>query len=205
MIVIIDYDMGNVRSILNMLKRIGAPAMISGKADDLLAADKIILPGVGAFDSAMENLNRQHLLPAMNQKVCIDRIPILGICLGMQLLSRHSEEGTMEGLGWIDAITRRFQFAPERNGFRIPHMGWNDVMVTGTSPLFNKLEQSARFYFVHSFHMVCNRPSDILAETSHGYDFTSAVSAQNIFGVQFHPEKSHRFGLQLLKNFVEID
>jgi glutamine amidotransferase len=203
MIVIIDYHMGNLGSILNMLKRIGAPAKVSSETADIMAATKLILPGVGAFDNGMRKLAQADLLPLLQEKVLIQKTPVLGICLGMQLLTRSSEEGSLPGLGWIDGRTVRFKFGPEHSGLKVPHMGWNTVAFRPDSVLARDHETEPRFYFVHSYHVVCNRKEDVAGTTVHGYEFASAVQKDNIFGVQFHPEKSHKFGMQLLKNFVE--
>ena len=201
---IIDYKMGNMGSILNMLKRIGVQAIVSSLPEDILRADKLILPGVGAFDNGMVNLKESGLLSVLSKKVLAKKTPILGICLGMQLLTRRSAEGRLEGLGWIGADTVRFKFDREESTLKIPHMGWNTVMFKPGSILSSGLESEARFYFVHSYHVVCDREEDVVGTTSHGYEFVSAVQKNNIYGVQFHPEKSHKFGLQLLKNFVEL-
>jgi glutamine amidotransferase len=204
MIVILDYGMGNIGSIRNMLKKIGAPAEISSDPSDILNAKKLILPGVGAFDHGMENLSNRRFIPLLNKKVFEDKCPILGICLGMQLLSQSSEEGNLPGLGWIGAQTRRFHFPAEMANLKIPHMGWNEVKPLSTAPLFIGFNETPRFYFVHSYHVCCNDPADILATTSYGYEFVSAVKHENIMGTQFHPEKSHKFGMRLLRNFVEL-
>jgi len=204
MIVVLDYGVGNLGSILNMLRRIGTPAAISSDPEQVAKADKLILPGVGSFDNGMMNLRNSGLLPTVSRKVLEEGAPILGICLGMQLLTRRSEEGDSTGLGWIDAETVRFSFRPEQNGLKVPHMGWNAIEMNQTSQLFDGFNEEARFYFVHSFHVVCGKQEDILATTRHGYEFTSAFRKQNIFGTQFHPEKSHKFGIRLLKNFAEM-
>lgn len=203
MIVVIDYGLGNLGSILNMLKKIGANAIISSKIPDIEKADKLILPGVGAFDNGMTNLDKLGLIPILNKLIFNKKIPILGICLGMQLLTKRSAEGTLSGLDWIDAEVVKFKFDSLNSNLKIPHMGWNTVEVVKRSHLFNELEQ-ARFYFVHSYHVICNDRLDILAETYYGYNFVSAIEKDNIFGVQFHPEKSHKFGMRLLRNFVEL-
>ena len=204
MIIIVDYKMGNLGSILNMLKKIGAPAMASSLPEDILQADKLILPGVGAFDNGMTNLKESGLLSVLNEKVLAKKTPILGICLGMQLLTRRSAEGRLEGLGWIGADTVRFKFDREESTLKIPHMGWNTVMFKPGSILSSGLESEARFYFVHSFHVVCDREENVAGKTFYGYEFSSAIQNGNIMGVQFHPEKSHKYGLGLLKNFVEM-
>lgn len=200
MIVIVDYGMGNLRSILNKFERMDVEAKISADPGDIERADKLILPGVGAFDAAMQNLRQRNLIPVLEKKVLQEKTPILGICLGMQLFSRHSEEGNVEGLGWIDARTIRFQ--SNGNGLKVPHMGWNSITVNGGSHLLDGLGTGSRFYFVHSYHVCCDDPVDRLATTNYGIDFTSMVQHGNILGAQFHPERSHRYGAKLLENFV---
>ena len=204
MIVIIDYKMGNLGSILNMLKKIGVQSIVSSLPEDILQADKLILPGVGAFDNGMANLKESSLLSVLNEKVLAKKTPILGICLGMQLLTRRSAEGRLEGLGWVEADTVRFRFGKEESTLKIPYMGWNTVMFKTGSVLSSELEDEARFYFVHSFHVVCDREENVAGKTFYGYEFSSAIQNGNIIGVQFHPEKSHKYGLRLLKNFVEM-
>lgn len=205
MIALVDYGMGNIGSIVNMLKRIGAGVCVCVAQDSaaLLAADKYILPGVGAFDRAMRNLRDRGLDGVLTEQVVARKKPVLGICLGMQLMSASSEEGSESGLGWIDAATRRFSF-PLDGACKIPHMGWNTLSAGKESALFASLDGESRFYFVHSYHVVCNDPGDVLATTRHGYDFVSALQRGNIMGVQFHPEKSHRFGMAVLKNFTAL-
>ena len=204
MTVIVDYKMGNLGSILNMLKKIGALAKISSNIEDIEKADQLILPGVGTFDNGMTNIKEMGLLPVLNEKVLHQKTPVLGICLGMQLLTDRSEEGKLPGLGWIEGQTVRFQFDPKQTKLKIPHMGWNSVTVMDKDSLFKDLEEDTAFYFVHSYHVVCEHEADVLAQSHHGYNFVAAVQKNNIFGTQFHPEKSHKYGLRLLKNFVEL-
>lgn len=204
MIVIVDYKMGNLNSILNMLKRIGASGTISSNHADIEAADKLILPGVGAFDNGIRNIDELGLLPVLNHKVLVNKTPVLGICLGMQLLTRSSEEGKRLGLGWIEGDTVRFGFNPLETGLKIPHMGWNTVDVVRENALFADFEGEPRFYFVHSYHVVCDHPEDVLTTTQHGYAFASSVHRANVWGTQFHPEKSHKFGMRLLTNFTAL-
>ncbi len=201
MIVIIDYGMGNIGSILNMLKKIGASGTISSNPDVIRKADKLILPGVGSFDQGMANLERLGLVPVLNKKVAAGT-PVLGICLGMQLMTKSSEEGKAAGLGWIEARTVRFRHDPSSK-LKVPHMGWNLVTQKKESALLRDMYPEPRFYFVHSYHAVCSDPQDVLTATPYGYEFTSAFQRGNIFGVQFHPEKSHKFGMKLLRNFAE--
>ncbi len=206
MIVIIDYGMGNLGSILNMLKKVGTPAAkVSADPKDIEQADKLILPGVGAFDTGMQRLRETGLIGLLNEKVLKAKTPTLGVCLGMQLLTKVSEEGELPGLGWIDAETIRFRFDQKKTGLKIPHMGWNTTKVQREGTLFKDMYAEPRFYFVHSFHIVSHNPEDVLATTEYGYDFVSAVQHGHIMAAQFHPEKSHKFGMKLYKNFVEYD
>jgi len=200
MIVIIDIGMGNVGSIQSMFDYIRVESMLSKDPDVIRDATKLILPGVGAFDNAMRMLDLTGLIPVLNDVVLKKKVPILGICLGMQLLTKRSEEGVLPGLGWIDAETVRF---PKNDGLRVPHMGWNTVKIEKESKLFEGEEEN-RFYFVHSYFVRCNDSRDILTTTHYGFDFSSSVSHENIYGVQFHPEKSHRFGMRMLKKFTEL-
>ena len=203
MIAIIDYGMGNLGSIHNMLNRIGAPSEITSDPRKIGLADKLILPGVGAFDRAVQSLNRLGLLPVLNERVLERKVPILGICLGMQLLSLRSEEGELPGLGWIDAETVRFAFEGENADLKIPHMGWNTIEVKRSSPILDDRHEESRFYFVHSYHVRCADEANVLATTRYGIVFHAAVIRGNIMGTQFHPEKSHKFGLKLLENFTD--
>lgn len=202
-IVVIDYGMGNVGSILNMLRKVGAQGVLSQGPDDVMRAEKLILPGVGAFDKGMGNLRAMGYAAALGERVLNQRVPILGICLGMQLFTQRSEEGTAPGLGWMDAETIRFRFPEGTRQLKVPHMGWDDVSVCKPSPLFADAAEGRRFYFVHSYHVVCRDPADVLATTEYGFPFTSAVCRANIVGTQFHPEKSHRFGMDLLRRFAK--
>jgi len=202
-IVIVDYKMGNLGSICNMLKKIGAESVITSDADEIRRASKLILPGVGAFDVAMTHINELGLLEVLNEKVLRDKTPVLGICLGIQLLTRHSEEGKLPGLGWIDGRTIRFRFDKDTK-LKIPHMGWNEVQPRSKDCLFKDMDGEAGFYFVHSYHVECDTDEEVLATAHHGYEFVCAVRKGNIVGTQFHPEKSHRYGMQVLKNYVEL-
>lgn len=203
MIAVVNFGSGNMGSIFNMLKRLGAKAIISSDANDIAGARKIILPGVGSFDQAIKSLQDLDLIGVLNEKVLRFKTPIMGICLGMQLLTKNSEEGSLPGLGWIDAEVVKFRLENEGKNLKIPHMGWNTVKMSKDSYLFKDMPGEPRFYFAHSYHVVCKRKSNVIARTAYGCDFVSAVQQDNIMGVQFHPEKSHRFGLRLLKNFVE--
>ncbi len=204
MLAIIDYGMGNLGSIRNMLKKIGHNAVVTSRTEDIVAADKIILPGVGAFDNGMRNLESRGLVRVLSDKVLREKVPILGICLGMQLMTKCSEEGTLPGLGWVDARTVRFRFDDTANQRKVPHMGWNTVHVLKENRLFRGMDERTRFYFVHSYHVVLPDEGDVLTRTHYGFDFVSSYQRGNITGVQFHPEKSHKFGMQLLKNFMVL-
>ena len=201
MIAIIDYGVGNLGSIQNMCKRLQLDAEITSDISAIENADKIILPGVGSFDNGMENLNNSGLVPILNKLAIEDKKPILGICLGMQLLGKSSEEGTLSGLGWLDAETIRFKFDGLNARLKIPHMGWNHVNIKNEDTIFMDMYPKARYYFVHSLYVKCNDPANVLATTNYGFDFHSAVQKDNIMGTQFHPEKSHKFGMKLLENF----
>ena len=201
MIAIVDYGMGNLGSIQNMFKRIGAAARVTGDSAVLADARKILLPGVGAFDSAMQRIADAGLREVLDRKALHERVPTLGICLGMQLLTRGSEEGQLPGLGWIAASTKRF---PAIAGLKVPHMGWNLVTPTQPSPLTDGLPAESRFYFVHSYYVQVDDPADSLLRTHYGIDFDAAVAHGNIYGAQFHPEKSHKFGMKLLANFASL-
>lgn len=203
MIVIIDYGMGNIGSIVNMIKKAGGESRVSGLHEEIEAAQKLILPGVGAFDHGMKNLEELGLKELLTRKVLDEKVPILGVCLGMQLFTASSEEGSLPGLGWVDAKCCRFRFSEEKK-LRIPHMGWNTVEIRKQSPLFSNMYEEAAFYFVHSYHVVCHQESDVLTSTSYGYPFVSSLQHENIFATQFHPEKSHKYGLQIMKNFVAL-
>ncbi len=203
MIVVIDYGMGNLGSIANMFKKVGAKVIVSSDIATIERANKLILPGVGAFDNGMQRLNDLGLASILNRKVLQDKVPIMGLCLGMQMFTRRSEEGRLSGLGWIDAETVRFHFDPLQSDIKIPHMGWNTVNLQHPGPVWKDMSQDARFYFVHSYHVVCHDNNDVASTTNYGYEFISAINRGNIIGAQFHPEKSHKFGMKLVKNFVE--
>lgn len=201
MIVIVDYGMGNLGSIENMLKKIGVQPIVSNDPELIASASKLILPGVGSFDKAMERINSSNLLQVLDQHALVEKKPILGICLGMQLLTRKSEEGKLPGLGWIEADTLRF---PVINQLKIPHMGWNEVKLNYDSPLTNNLPLKSKFYFVHSYRVRVDYENLSILKCQYGIEFDAAIQHENIFGAQFHPEKSHRYGMQFLRNFIEL-
>lgn len=201
MVIIADYGVGNLASVCNMLRKIGVEARVSGKPADILQADRVILPGVGHFDHGMKMLNESGLREALDEYALIRRRPILGICLGAQILGRGSEEGDMPGLGWLDMVCQRFPSQPD---LRVPHMGWSPVHIRRSSPLFKYAAVNARYYFVHSYHMRCADEDDVVGVSEHGIEFTSAVQRANVLGVQFHPEKSLRHGLAVMRAFAEF-
>lgn len=202
MITIVDYGVGNLGSIANMLKRIGSDCVITREADTIVKAKKILLPGVGAFDPGMERIESFGLREVLDEKALKEKIPVLGICLGMQIMANRSEEGVLQGLGWIDANVKRF-FFDDRPDLKVPHMGWNEVKPSSGNPLIKEAGQ--RFYFVHTYHPVVANRNEVIGTTIYGYEFDSVVTnGDNIFGAQFHPEKSHRFGMRFFENFAKL-
>lgn len=202
-ITVVDYGVGNLASVMNMLKKAGADARLSSDPAEVASADKIILPGVGAFDAAVKQIRARGLWDALDRAATERAVPLLGICLGMQLLTRSSEEGFEAGFGWIPAETVRFDLSAVNGELRIPHMGWNVVHPRRDSPLLPAEDGEIRFYFANGYHVACDDPEDVIAVTNYGYEFASVVGHDNILGAQFHPEKSHRFGLAMLRNFSE--
>lgn len=200
-ITIIDYGMGNLRSVQRKIENIGGKTLISSMPDDIESASKLILPGVGHFANGVHKLKDYGLWNILNKKVLEHKTPILGICLGMQLMAKHSEEGNCDGLGWFDAEVVRFSVNDEIK-YKIPHMGWNSLNLKKKSMMVDKVSAGSLFYFVHSYHMSCENKEDILATTEYEYPFVSAVEKDNIFGAQFHPEKSHDWGETMLSNFI---
>ena len=203
MISIVDYGMGNSGSILNMVRRAGGAGEIVADPDAIATAKKLILPGVGAFDAGVSKLRATGLDDALETAVMERKVPILGICLGLQLFTRGSEEGLLPGLGWVSADTVQFRIEPPLK-LRVPHMGWNRVVSAKNDVLIDSLPAEPQFYFVHSFHLVCDDEADVLTWTEYGIRFASGVRLRNIWGTQFHPEKSHKYGLGLIKNFVNL-
>ena len=202
-VIVVDYGMGNLRSVQKKLIRVGAKVKISDDPEIIAGAGKLVLPGVGHFANGVKKLKDLGLWDVLNKKVLIDKIPILGICLGMQLIAKHSEEGNVDGLGWLDAEVIRFRIK-DKLKYKIPHIGWNNIVQQKKSILLKNIPEDAMFYFVHAYHMICHDPSDVLVETNYEYDFVSAVQKENIFGTQFHPEKSHDWGEQIFKNFIAL-
>jgi glutamine amidotransferase len=204
MITIVDSGLGNIGSLRNMFRKIGVPVGTAGTPQEIEGASKLILPGVGSFDQGMRQLREKGFEGVLTDKVVQRGTPILGICLGMQLMTRGSEEGSQPGLGWLDATVVRFNPSEAAERIRLPHMGWNQVKPLYPSPLLVPIDSEIRYYFLHSFHVVCQRQEDVLGLTHHGYDFASVFRKGHIIGVQFHPEKSHRFGMDLLKGFANL-
>ena len=200
---IVDYGMGNLHSVKKKLDRLKTTASITSNPRDIVKADKIILVGVGHFAQAMKNIKELALLDALNEVAIIKKKPVLGICLGMQLMAKDSEEGNTEGLGWLDANVRKMQ-VDDTLKFKIPHTGWNKIIQSKKSHLMKGIPESSEFYFVHSYYLKSNETSNILNETEYCFKFTSAIEKDNIFGVQYHPEKSHDVGEVLLKNFISL-
>lgn len=199
MITIIDYGMGNLGSIANMIKKVGGRSKITSDLNEIKNAEKLILPGVGSFDNGIKNLKSTGIFEVINDRVLNDKIPIMGICLGMQLMTNSSEEGVEKGLSWVDAETIKFS----NISLKVPHMGWNTIEHSKESKLFNDYDLEKRFYFVHSYYVSAKNESEVLTHSEYGHKFVSSFEKENIIGVQFHPEKSHNFGMNLIKNFIE--
>jgi glutamine amidotransferase len=203
MITIVDYGMGNLGSIVNMLGRIDVPSQVSSDIEIIRNADKIILPGVGGFDQAMNNIRSRNLEDVLIEKAA-QKTPLLGICLGMQILMETSEEGSARGLGLIKGTVKKFQFPEDQQHLKVPHMGWNNVTPVKPHPLFDHYTDEIRFYFVHGYYVTPEQDEHIICTTNYGTQFCSSVGREHIMGVQFHPEKSHAFGMQLFKNFAAL-
>jgi len=204
MIIIIDYGLGNIRAFANVYERLNIPVSIAKTAEDLKDATKIILPGVGAFDHAMSKLNASGMRESLDKFVLENGVPVLGICVGMQMLAKSSEEGILPGLGWIYGTVKKMDISVLKSITKLPHMGWNTINPNNGNRLLSSFNNDSRFYFLHSYYFQCNNQTDTIATTDYGIQFTSAVNYKNIYGVQFHPEKSHKWGIQLLKNFAEM-
>ena len=204
MITIIDYGVGNIFAFQNVYKRLDIPTRIAHTLEDLKDVERLILPGVGHFDYAMSQLNNSGMRARLDELVIIEKKPVIGICVGMQMMAKHSDEGSLEGLGWIDADVKKFDETKISFHTKLPHMGWNDVEPLLKHPLFEGLEKDAIFYFLHSYYFNCNKMSDIIAVSEYGIKFTSSVQHENVYGIQFHPEKSHSYGETLLHNFAKL-
>ncbi len=204
MITIIDYGVGNINAFVNVYKRLDVEVKIAKTEQDLAGAQKLILPGVGHFDHAMLQLNNSGMKDKLDDLVLNENIPVIGICVGMQMMANNSEEGKIEGLKWIDATVKKFDETKINQKTRLPHMGWNDVKPVKESALLSGLEHDAIFYFLHTYYFECNKPEDILAVSDYGGEFASAANHSNKYGIQFHPEKSHHYGEILLHNFAKL-
>lgn len=204
MITIIDYGLGNVRAFANVYERLNIPVSIAKTVDDLKDTTKIILPGVGAFDYAISKLNDSGMRETLDNLVLGHKVPVLGICVGMQILANFSDEGVLPGLGWIDGMVKKFDVSVLKSKTQLPHMGWNTIHPNNDNPLLVNFSNDSRFYFLHSYYFQCNDPNNAIATTEYGIKYTSAVNKKNIYGVQFHPEKSHQWGIQILKNFADL-
>lgn len=204
MITIVDYGLGNIKAFENVYRKLDVPVKIAKNAADLNSATKLILPGVGAFDHAMSKLLKSGMRTRLDELVIKYKIPVMGICVGMQMLANSSEEGVLPGLGWVDGIVKKFDVSKIHSSTRLPHMGWNDVQPTTQNPLFKNLTTNSKFYFLHSYYFKCFQSADEIAVSHYGCDFTCAINYENIFGVQFHPEKSHSCGIKLLENFTKL-
>lgn len=202
-IAIIDYGMGNINSVKKQFEKLGATVIVTSDDQVILTADKVLLPGFGHFGKAMDNLKDLNLIDTLNEFVLMQKKPIMGICLGMQIMAKHSEEGNTKGFGWIDAKIEKFR-VNDTLTFKVPHVGWNTANITKNSNLFSSIKDDDLFYFVHSYHAVMEAKEQALTTTNYSYNFTSSFEKSNIFGVQFHPEKSHNAGTQLLKNFIQL-
>lgn len=204
MIAIIDYGLGNIHAFVNVYKKLDIPVGIVTRKEDLNNVEKIILPGVGAFDHAMEKLNQSGMREKLDEIVMKHKVPVIGICVGMQMMAVDSNEGSQPGLGWIDANVKKFDVSKIPYTTRLPHMGWNNMQVLKSNPLLKGLGDDAKFYFLHSYYFNCKNESDAIASADYGGNFICAVNSENIYGVQFHPEKSHSFGVKLLENFAKL-
>jgi len=200
---IVDYGLGNILAFANIYKQLNIPVKVVSNATELADSSKVILPGVGSFDWSMSRLNQSGMRELLDELVLEREIPVIGICVGMQMMANRSDEGDLSGLGWIDADVRRFDDSRFQQTTHLPHMGWNDVEPVKQAPLFDGLDNDARFYFLHSYYFSHKENGQILAQTEYGGLFTSAAHNRNVYGVQFHPEKSHHWGVRLLKNFAE--
>lgn len=203
MIAIINYGLGNLASIQNMCKRLGIEAEVTNDLEKISKASKLILPGVGHFEKGIGNLQASELIPLLNELVIKNKIPILGICLGAQLMTKHSQEGDVDGLGWVDATTVRFDQS-KINGLKVPHMGWSEIHLAKNNPLWLNMPAEPRFYFVHAYHFLFENKEEVSATSTYSYDFACAFQKGNIFGTQFHPEKSHKFGMKVIENFNSL-
>jgi len=206
MITIVDYGLGNIKAFSNVYKRLNIPCRFASTNEQLQEASKLILPGVGSFDHAMDKLNSSGLRGTLDHLVLKNRVPVIGICVGMQMMANESEEGNSRGLGWIDGKVKQFKYPNDKESrmFPLPHMGWNNISPACASPLIDNLDEHKRFYFLHSYYFECARKGDVIAHANYGFDYPCIIGHENIFGIQCHPEKSHHNGVSLLKNFADL-
>lgn len=204
MLTLIDYGVGNINAFLNIYKQLNIPARTAKNVSELEGASKVILPGVGHFDYAMKKFIESGMRETVDHMVKVEKKPVVGICVGMQMMANRSDEGDMPGLGWIDADVRKFSPEQMSANLPLPHMGWNNIRVARETPLLQNLGEIPRYYFLHSYYFECKEKQNEIAEADYGFSFTCAANNENVYGVQFHPEKSHHFGIQLLKNFAEL-
>lgn len=204
MITIVNYGVGNIKAIQNVYYKLSIPARVISDKNELEKIDKLILPGVGSFDYAMEKLISSGMYEKINELVLEKGIPVIGICVGMQMMTKSSDEGSMPGLGWINANVKKFDATKMNGKIQLPHMGWNDVVSKTENPLFDNLHKDAKFYFLHSYYVDCYDDEQAIATANYADDFVCAVNFKNMYGVQFHPEKSHHFGVKLLENFAKL-
>jgi glutamine amidotransferase len=204
MITLIDYGVGNISALESVYRGLNIKTKIAKTASDLELAEKLILPGVGSFDHALKKLNQSGMREKLEELVLVDKVPVLGICVGMQMMATKSDEGNAEGLNWINAEVLKFDESTINNDTKIPHMGWNDVIVKKNNKIFLNLEKDSLFYFLHSYYFKCNDEKDTIATSEYGSFFTAAINNNNIYGIQFHPEKSHHYGEILLENFAKL-
>lgn len=204
MITIIDYGLGNIKAFVNVYERLNIKINIAHNSSEIKSASKLILPGVGSFDYAMQQLNKSGMREEIDRKVLEEKIPVIGICVGMQMMAKSSDEGLLPGLGWFDAEVKLFDIEKIPFKTRLPHMGWNTINIVDDVSLFSQLNNESKFYFLHSYFFKCNKEEEIIAKTEYGIEYASAVKRGNIYGIQFHPEKSHQNGIQLLHNFAKL-
>lgn len=204
MIAIVDYGMGNLKAFANIYRRLRVDHTVVSSPDELRRADGIILPGVGAFDHAMSRLNNSGLREALDECVFVNKTPVIGICVGMQMMAKSSDEGVLPGLGWVDGVVRKMILPDRQKMLPLPHMGWNEVNQGISHPLFDGIQQDGTFYFLHSYYLECEKPENILASARYGEDFACIVHSENVYGIQCHPEKSHQNGVRLLENFAHL-